>query len=133
MKTKTWEVMNDLQSVTSKICSAREILDSAIDAHQEHKYQKVEALMYAVDEYLQYYLNEFDDKFQLAWQETVTKQKEKCNLKKWLLPVECDDYFDADNYYVVFPDDLLLAANLKEGDQIEWTDNGDGSYTLKKV
>jgi hypothetical protein len=29
---RTWEVLNDLEMVTSKICSAREILDSVIDA-----------------------------------------------------------------------------------------------------
>jgi bifunctional DNA-binding transcriptional regulator/antitoxin component of YhaV-PrlF toxin-antitoxin module len=34
---------------------------------------------------------------------------------------------------VNLPDDLLEAANLKEGDQVEWVDNGDGSYIMKKV
>jgi len=27
---------------------------------------------------------------------------------------------------------LLKAANLKEGDEVEWVDQGDGSYLLKK-
>jgi bifunctional DNA-binding transcriptional regulator/antitoxin component of YhaV-PrlF toxin-antitoxin module len=27
---------------------------------------------------------------------------------------------------------LLEAANLKEGDLVEWVDQGDGSYLLKK-
>ena len=56
-------------------------------------------------------------------------QKQQDKVKKWVLPVdnlgEC--------YFVSFPDDLLEAANLKEGDQVEWIDNGDGSYLLKKV
>jgi hypothetical protein len=50
---------------------------------------------------------------------------------KWQLPVELDDV--SEEYYVQFPDDLLEAANLKEGDTIEWDDNGDGSYTLRKT
>jgi hypothetical protein len=148
---KLWGVMNDLEMVTSKICSAREILDSAIDAHQEHKYEKTETLMYAVDEYLQYYLAEFDEKFKLAWKETVLKQKEeedcmppwghsdleylvkqsKDKVTKWVLPTQVDGL--TGDVFVNFPDDLLEAANLKEGDQIEWIDNNDGSYTLKKV
>ena len=70
---KIWNVMNDLEMVTSKICSAREILDSAVDRLQEHQYDKAETLLYAVDEYLQYYLEEFDRKFKDAWAETVTK------------------------------------------------------------
>jgi hypothetical protein len=62
-----WNTMNELETVTSKICSAREILDCAIDAHQEHKHEKVEHLLNAVDEFLQYYLAEFDEKFKDAW------------------------------------------------------------------
>ena len=50
---------------------------------------------------------------------------------KWQLPVEVDG--PSGEYYVMFPDDLLEAANLKEGDSVEWVDNGDGSFTLKKV
>jgi antitoxin component of MazEF toxin-antitoxin module len=50
---------------------------------------------------------------------------------KWQLPVEVDGL--TGDCMVNLPDDLLKAANLKEGDQIEWVDQGDGSYLLKKV
>ena len=54
--------------------------------------------------------------------------------KRWILPVEevKDLDTDEDVYCVSFPDDLLEAANLKEGDLVEWVDQGDGSYLLKK-
>jgi hypothetical protein len=53
---------------------------------------------------------------------------------KWVLPVQQACAIDNDGeYFVNFPDDLLEAANLKEGDSIEWVDNKDGSYILKKV
>ena len=68
---KVWNTMNELEGVTSKVCSAREILDCAIDAHQEGNHEKMERLLYAVDEFLQYYLAEFDDKFKDAWKATV--------------------------------------------------------------
>jgi len=55
---------------------------------------------------------------------------DKDKVKKWVLPVEVSD--DLEDYVVTFPDDLLEAANLKEGDQVEWHDQGDGSYLLKK-
>ena len=134
---KVWDTMNELETVTSKICSAREILDCAIDAHQEHKHEKVEHLLYAVDEFLVYYLQEFDDKFKKTWQATVGDLREgdtvnkQNNLKKWVLPTELDGL--TGDVFVKFPDDFLDAANLKEGDEVEWIDNGDGSYTLKKV
>ena len=56
----------------------------------------------------------------------------KDKVKKWVLPVEADG--PSGEYFITFPDDLLEAANLKEGDQIEWHDQGDGSFKLiKKV
>ena len=74
---------------------------------------------------------------------TVTKRKvgsdekivvKQDKVKKWVLPVE--ECKDADTneieYFVSFPDDLLEAADLKEGDLVEWVDKGDGSYLLKK-
>jgi hypothetical protein len=74
---KVWKSLNELESVTSKICSARGILESALDALENHKYDKAETLMYAVDEYLQYYLEDFDRKFKDAWAETVMKVNEQ--------------------------------------------------------
>jgi len=192
---QVWEKMNDLEMVTSKISNAREILDSAIDRLQEHQYDKAETLMYAADEFLQYYLEEFDRKFKDAWKETVTKLKQQeiddcmppwghsdleyglanptltedrnsnfpgentiCNnqdpsteykgawnsfweddvikgdkVVKWVLPVQQKIEEGIDDYYVQFPDDLLEAANLKENDLVEWVDNLDGSYLLRKV
>ena len=58
---------------------------------------------------------------------TAAKVKDK--VKRWVLPVE----ENGDDCVVTFPDDLLEAANLKEGDQIEWVPQDDGSCILKKV
>jgi len=207
MVSKVWETMNELEMITSKICSAREIIDAAIDRIQEHQYDKAETMMSAAYEFLGYYLDEFDKKFKDAWQETVVVGKEEntaffnvdtagnmtpsyispvtCDkddqspeckgawnnfwnseevsddcmppwghsdmealsrpdwhrkimpsvtqsdvdkVKKWVLPVE----ELGEIQFITFPDDLLEAANLKEGDQIEWVDKGDGSFLLKK-
>jgi hypothetical protein len=230
---KIWKSMNDLETVSSKICSAREILDSAIESLESGNRQKTETLLYAADEFLQYYLEDFDRKFKVAWNETVVKLKEEdpcmppwghsdleylskhkesltCDkddsspeckgswtsfweenyypeeykgstvssnnyygslaqwtykgksatydeivadgwemtadgfwwrepkidkVKKWVLPVE--EVEDGDTgeqeYFITFPDDLLEAANLKEGDEVEWISQTDNSYILRKV
>jgi len=223
---KVWRTMNDLEITTSKICSAREIIDNAIDAIQEHKSDKAELLMTAAYEFLEYYLQEFDEKFKDAWQATVgdlrdnnvgkepltcdkddpspeckgawdsfweenyypeehqqyteeelnamcdkaasDEEKEKCreyNLreaeyynkraqldaeieairkaggyewtpevpkKKWVLPVEEAKDVDTDEteYFISLPQDLLETAKLKEGDEIRWVDQGDGTYMI---
>jgi len=56
-------------------------------------------------------------------------------VKKWILPVEETKVVETDEteYFLTFPDDLLEAANLKEGDQIEWIPQNNGSCILKKV
>jgi len=160
--------MNDLEMVAAKICSAREILDSAVDRLQEYQYDKAETLLYAADEFLQYYLEEFDRKFKDAWKETVIKVKQqeiddcmppwghsdmealkytdeeldamcsvakKDKVVKWQLPIEEEnDYMTGEKeYFITFPEDLLEAANLNEGDEVEWVDRNDGSFLLQKV
>lgn len=155
--------MNSLDEVTTKICSAREIIDAAVEAIQHSNYNRAETLATAAYEFLGYYLDEFDKKFQDAWKETVVarkkedsdaydavmKEKEyyepsmppwghsdmealsqykKDKVKKWVLPIE----EIGEMQFITFPDDLLEAANLKEGDQIEWIDNKDGTFSLIK-
>ena len=52
-------------------------------------------------------------------------------VKKWVLPVEVDGL--TGDCFINLPDDLLEAANLKEGDYLEWVDCGDGTHLMKKV
>jgi hypothetical protein len=63
--------------------------------------------------------------------EYIIDNQKKDKVIKWSLPVEVDEVNG--EYFVSFPDDLLEAANLKEGDKVEWVDQGNGSYLLKKV
>ena len=66
------------------------------------------------------------------WEENYyPEERKEDKVTKWQLPIEVDG--PSGEYFITFPDDLLEAANLKEGDQIEWVDQGDGSYLLKKV
>ena len=166
---RVWKTLNELESVTSKICSAREILDSAIDRLEAHQYDKAGTLLYAVDEYLQYYLEDFDRKFKDAWKETVTKvhqqQIDDCmppwghsdmealrytdeemdamcdnaakqdKVIRWQLPVEEIENGDTgeQEYFITFPEDLLEAANLSPGEEVEWVDRNDGSFLLRKI
>jgi antitoxin component of MazEF toxin-antitoxin module len=165
---KVWDALNNLEMVTSKICSAREILDSAIGELERGNNEKVETLMYATNEFLEYYLKEFDEKFKVAWKETVVKLKEEDpstppwghsdleylakhqankipaeqngteendKVVRWRLPVEevPDIATGETEYFITLPDDLLEAANLKEGDDVEWVDNDDGTFVLRKT
>lgn len=65
------------------------------------------------------------------YQKIVDKYEgKKDKVKKWILPIELHP---SGEYFFTFPDDLLEAANIKEGDELDWIDQGDGSYLLKKV
>jgi hypothetical protein len=54
---------------------------------------------------------------------------------KWQLPVEegTDCITGEKEYFITFPDDLLEAANLKQGDEVEWISTDDHNYLLRKV
>jgi len=70
-----------------------------------------------------------EEEMNALWDATTSAKKGKVN--KWILPVETDG--PSGEYFVQFPDDLLEAADLKEGSQVYWIDQGDGSYLMKKV
>jgi bifunctional DNA-binding transcriptional regulator/antitoxin component of YhaV-PrlF toxin-antitoxin module len=50
---------------------------------------------------------------------------------KWQLPVE-EDTVNGE-YFITFPDDLLEAANLSPGDEVEWVEQEVGSFLLRKI
>jgi len=74
----------------------------------------------------------YDEAIAAGWRMTddgIWMPPQETPKKKWILPVEQVH----DDYFVSFPDDLLKTAKLKEGDEVNWIDNGDGSYTIVKV
>ena len=48
--------------------------------------------------------------------------------KKWTLDVQEKD----GEFFIEFPDEVMEDAGWKVGDNINWTDNKDGSWTLTK-
>jgi bifunctional DNA-binding transcriptional regulator/antitoxin component of YhaV-PrlF toxin-antitoxin module len=48
----------------------------------------------------------------------------------WTIPVEEDENGEL---FLTFPEDLLQESGLEPGDDVEWIDNNDGSFTLKKL
>lgn len=40
---------------------------------------------------------------------------------------------DGGDLILPFPDELMECQGWQEGDTLEWIDNGDGSWTLRKV
>jgi bifunctional DNA-binding transcriptional regulator/antitoxin component of YhaV-PrlF toxin-antitoxin module len=110
---RVWKKMNSLEEASSKICSAREILDSAIDSLESGNREKTETLMYAVDEYLQYYLEEFDRKFKDAWEETVTKLKQE-EVDDYMRPWGHSDMEALSSYYPLQSDDLIIGNEPRD-------------------
>jgi hypothetical protein len=52
-------------------------------------------------------------------------------MSKWTIELEEADDGSGD-LILPFPDDLLADAGWKEGDVLEWIDNQNGSFTLRK-
>jgi bifunctional DNA-binding transcriptional regulator/antitoxin component of YhaV-PrlF toxin-antitoxin module len=49
----------------------------------------------------------------------------KGKVNKWILPVD-------DDYNITFPEDLIEQTGWKEGDTLQWIDQGDGSFKMIK-
>ena len=54
----------------------------------------------------------------------VTSAKQG-KVNKWIIPVD-------DDYNITFPEDLLEQTGWKEGDTLQWIDQGDGSFKMIK-
>jgi len=93
-----------------------------VDEDRSREYNLREAEYYNKRVELDAMMKEIREAGGYEWTPEVSK-------KKWILPVEQVH----DDYYVSFPDDLLKAAKLKEGDEVNWVDNGDGSFSIRKV
>jgi hypothetical protein len=51
------------------------------------------------------------------------------HVMKWTLPVQMNE---CGEYYIELNDKILEGSGFKIGDQLEWEDNKDGSFSLKK-
>ena len=51
-------------------------------------------------------------------------------MTQWTITLEEDP--ETGEIILPFPEDLLEQAGWKEGDTLEWTDNGDGSWSITK-
>lgn len=49
----------------------------------------------------------------------------------WTLDVQHDE--ETDETFIQLPDDLMLATGWNLGDDLEWIDNEDGTWTMKKI
>jgi hypothetical protein len=56
--------------------------------------------------------------------------QKKDRVIKWSLPVE---EAEDGEYYITFPEDLLEAAKLAPGDNVEWVELTENTYLLRKV
>ena len=69
-------------------------------------------------------MDNYSDEELNAMCDAVTSAK-KDKVNKWILPVD-------DDYNITFPEDLLEQTGWKEGDTLQWIDQGDGSFKMIK-
>lgn len=51
--------------------------------------------------------------------------------RSWEVEVQLDEA--TGELILPLPDDLLAAQGWKTGDELDWIDNGDGSWTIQKA
>lgn len=130
-----WEAMNDLDQLVSETQTVNLIIENAIDKISKGQNENGLILLNAAQTYLNHYIEKFDYKFKLAWDATILKMHKTENKKeipnKWILPVESD--IITGELFLSFPQDIIDHMELRDGDSVQWIDNHDGSFTLKKA
>ncbi len=113
--------------------SAEEIYEVIIEniasdvEHYQMQYQKSERLFNLLKGYEKPDTESEEESEDYDYE--MPPQKED-KVVRWSLPVEED--VDGE-YYITFPDDLLDAAKLSPGDNVEWVELTENTYLLRKV
>lgn len=74
---RVWSAMNDLEAISTKLHTIKDLNDSLIDAAENGDFCKVQRLAEAIKSYSDYVLEQYDLTFATAWNETVTKLHEE--------------------------------------------------------
>ena len=122
--TKVWNSMNDLNDTITNYLHIKELLQS---------YKKNDKFLDCIVTLLDHYIDTQDQTFKVAWNETVSKINSE-QVNKYSVSVQEIENGDTGEieYFIQLPDNLLEQLNWKENDCIEWIDQSDGSYLLKK-
>jgi len=109
--------------------SAEEIYEVIIEnvasdvEHYQMQYQKSERLFNLLKGYEKPDAESEDYDYEMP-------PEKKDKVVRWSLPVE---EAEDGEYYITFPDDLLDAAKLSPGDNVEWVELTENTYLLRKV
>ncbi len=120
-------------AINEEQISAEEIYDVIIEnvasdvEHYQMQYQKSERLFNLLKGYEKPDAESEEEPEDYDYE--MPPQKED-KVVRWSLPVEED--VDGE-YYITFPEDLLEAAKLNPGDNVEWVDLTENTYLLRKV
>ena len=113
--------------------SAEEIYEVIIEniasdvEHYQMQYQKSERLFNLLKGYEKPDTESEEESEDYDYE--MPPQKED-KVVRWSLPVE---EAEDGEYYITFPEDLLEAAKLSPGDNVEWVDLTENTYLLRKV
>ena len=113
--------------------SAEEIYEVIIEnvasdvEHYQMQYQKSERLFNLLKGYEKPDAETEEEPEEYDYE--IPPQKED-RVIKWSLPVE---EAEDGEYYITFPEDLLEAAKLAPGDNVEWVELTENTYLLRKV
>ena len=120
-------------AINEEQISAEEIYDVIIEnvasdvEHYQMQYQKSERLFNLLKGYEKPDAESEEEPEDYDYE--MPPQKED-KVIKWSLPVE---EAEDGEYYITFPEDLLEAAKLAPGDNVEWVELTENTYLLRKV
>ncbi len=120
-------------AINEEQISAEEIYEVIIEnvasdvEHYQMQYQKSERLFNLLKGYEKPDTESEEESEDYDYE--IPPEKED-KVVRWSLPVE---EAEDGEYYITFPEDLLEAAKLAPGDNVEWVELTENTYLLRKV
>jgi hypothetical protein len=77
------------------------------------------------------FLNDKDQEWIQNWFNEAIERYIEMHNSRYTIPVEEDPI--TGEQYITFPDEVIKKLEWKDGDTLVWSDNHDGSFTIKKA
>ena len=119
------EVIVDNYNVYNKLANKSKELLTMIENYQHDNMSKTEKSPVTYDEMISAGYEMTDDGFWIPADGFCPPRK------KWTVNIEKDA--TNDEHFFTLPEELVEKLSWKEGDEVEYVDNGDGSFLIKKV
>lgn len=125
------ETMTDLNYKEYSLSNLRNWISDALGSGEATAKEIYETILTEVNEYTYYYKKHYENSLELQNLMLGHRSSDSFDKNVWESRVE-EDIITGEQW-ITFPPELMEKLGWKEGDEIEWINNFDGTFAIRKV